>query len=155
MDAGKTEGIIVTGPSDIRRVEAGILGYGCDIGLDVNPFEAGMERLLDLDSKREFIGKAALLRIRELGPKRRIVGIEVFGEALEQGVFTERWPVIVGDQVGEVLIALHSPRLEKNIGYAMVSIDHTALDSPLSIKSPIGVLEAKVARLPFVSPIKT
>ena len=155
LDAGKTEGIIVTGPSDIRRVEAGILGYGCDIGLDVNPFEAGMERLLDLDSKREFIGKAALLRIRELGPERRIVGIEVIGEALEQGVFTERWPVIVGDQVGEVLIALHSPRLEKNIGYAMVSIDHATLDSPLSIKSPIGVLEAKVARLPFVSPIKT
>jgi aminomethyltransferase len=83
LDAGKPHGIAVTGPSDIRRVEAGILGYRSDIDLSINPFEAGMERLLDLDSERAFIGKAALLKIRETGVTRRIVGVELAGEPLE------------------------------------------------------------------------
>jgi glycine cleavage system aminomethyltransferase T len=85
-----------------------------------------MERLLDLDSEREFIGKKALLGIREAGIKRRIAGVELFCEPLQQGSFSERWPVLVDEKIGEVLIALHSPRLEKNIGYAMISAFATA-----------------------------
>ena len=43
MEAGRPHGIVATGPSDIRRFEAGILGYGCDISLEVNPYEAGLD----------------------------------------------------------------------------------------------------------------
>lgn len=155
LDLGRPHDIAVTGPSDIRRVEAGILGYGCDINLDINPFEAGMERLLDLDSDREFIGKPALLRIRETGVSRRIVGLQLDGDALEQGVFTQRWPVMMGGQVGEVLIALHSPRLKKNIGYALMSVDHSSLGSSVTVESPLGALTGSVVELPFVKVAKT
>jgi glycine cleavage system aminomethyltransferase T len=154
LEAGAPQGIAVTGPSDIRRVEAGILGYGCDIGLDTNPFEAGMERLLDLDSGRDFIGKGALLRLREAGPKRRIVGLEFAGKPLEQGSFTERWPIMKGGRVGDVLVALHSPRLKMNIGYAMVEIEHASLGSSMTVESPLGLLTARVAEMPFVKPVK-
>ena len=153
LAAGKPQGIAVTGPSDIRRVEAGILGYGCDIGLDVNPFEAGMERLLDLDSGRDFIGKAALLKIRAAGAARRIVGVELDGAPLPQGAFTERWPAGEAGQGGEVLIALHSPRLETNIGFAMVRIEQAALGSSFPVHSPFGVRSAKVVEMPFVKRI--
>jgi glycine cleavage system aminomethyltransferase T len=155
LEAGKSQGIAVAGPSDIRRVEAGILGYGCDISLDINPFEAGMERLLDLDSGREFIGKNALLRIREAGIKRRIVGVELFGEPLQQGSFNERWPIMADEKIGEMLIALHSPRLEKNIGYAMISIEYSDLDTPLTVESPTGRMTAIVVEMPFVKPVKS
>ena len=155
LEAGEPQGIAVCGPSDIRRVEAGILGYGCDINLDINPFEAGMERLLDLDSEREFIGKKALLEIREAGAKRRIVGVELLGEPLEQGLFNQRWPVVKGEQIGEILIALHSPRLELNIGYAMLRNEHSGLGNSITVESPIGELEAKVVEMPFVKAIKT
>lgn len=154
LEAGKPQGITVTGPSDIRRVEAGILGYGCDIGLDTNPFEAGMERLLDLDSGREFIGKQALLDIREAGVKRRIAGLELTGEPLAQGCFTGHWPVMKDDRIGDVLIALHSPRLEKNIGYAMIAVDHSGLGSSLTVDSPLGPLPASVVEMPFVKAVK-
>lgn len=154
LQAGAAEGIAVTGPSDIRRVEAGILGYGCDIGLDTNPFEAGMERLVDLDSGRRFIGKEALLRIREAGVKRRIVGLELAGEPLEQGIFTERWPVTQDGQIGEVLVALYSPRLEKNIGYAMVASEHSRQGSAMTVLSPAGELEGRVVGMPFVEPVR-
>ena len=155
LEAGRPQGIAVTGPSDIRRVEAGILGYRCDIGLDINPFEAGMERLLDLDNGRDFIGREALLRIREAGVKRRIVGIEMDGDPLEPGKFTERWPVVKGEWIGEVLVALHSPRLEKNIGYALIAIEHSSLGSTVTVDSPVGALTAKVVEMPFVKPVKT
>ena len=155
LEAGKPEGIAVCGPSDIRRVEAGILGYGCDINLGTNPFEAGMERLLDLDSDREFIGKKALLGIRDAGIKRRVVGVELLGEPLDQGLFTQRWPVMKGEKIGEMLIALHSPRLQKNIGYAMLAIEHSGLGSSITVESPVGELEASVVEMPFVEAIKT
>ena len=155
LEAGKSQDIAVTGPSDIRRVEAGILGYGCDISLDTNPFEAGMERLLDLDSEREFIGKKALLEIREAGIKRRIVGVELPGEPLPHGTFNQRWPVLAGEKIGEILVALHSPRLEKNIGFAMVAIEFSSLGTSMSVETPMGVLSAKVVATPFVKPVKT
>lgn len=154
LKAGLPEGIAVTGPSDIRRVEAGILGYGSDIDLGTNPFEAGMERLLDLDNGQEFIGRDALLRIRETGVKRRIVGIELAGKPLEQNLFSERWPIARDGKIGEVLIALHSPRLKKNIGYAMIPIEHSSLGSILTVDSPVGMLEAQVIQMPFVKPVK-
>jgi aminomethyltransferase len=154
LEVGESQGMAVTGPSDIRRVEAGILGYGSDISLDINPFEAGMERLLDMDSEREFIGKKALLRIREAGIKRRIVGVELFGEPLPQGSFSERWPIMAEEKIGEMLIALYSPRLEKNIGYAMISIDYSNLDTQVTVESPTGKMTAKVVEMPFVKPVK-
>ena len=154
LEAGRPHGIVVTGPSDIRRVEAGILGYGCDIDINTNPFEVGMERLLDLDSERDFIGKQALLKIRETGTTRRLVGVELLGEPLEQGGFTQPWPVVKDEKIGEIYVALHSPRLEKNIGYAMVEIEYAITGTSLMVESPIGKFEARVVEMPFVRSIK-
>ena len=154
LEAGKPQNIVVTGPSDIRRVEAGILGYGSDINLDTNPFEAGMEKLLDLDNESEFIGKKALIDLRKTGTRRRIVGLELIGEPLKQGIFRNKWAVFNNKKIGEVLIALHSPRLGKNIGYAMIEIEYSKLGTAVNIKSPVGELMAKVVEMPFVQSVK-
>ncbi|MEE9563185.1 MAG: glycine cleavage system protein T, partial [Thermoanaerobaculia bacterium] len=60
MEAGKPYNITPTGPSDIRRIEAGILNYGIDMTLDNNPFEVGLGWLVEFDQEAEFIGKEAL-----------------------------------------------------------------------------------------------
>ena len=127
---------------------------GCDIDLNTNPFEAGMERLLDLDSERDFIGKQALLKIRETGTSRRLVGVELSGEPLEQGSFTEFWPLMKDQKIGDITVALHSPRLQKNIGYAMVEVEYATTGTSLMVESPIGKLEARVVEMPFVQSIK-
>ena len=67
MEAGKPFDIRPTGPSDIRRVEGGILNWGADMTIENNPFEVGLERLCKLDGDHEFMGKAALRRVREQG----------------------------------------------------------------------------------------
>ena len=152
LEAGRPHGIAVTGPSDIRRVEAGILGYRSDMDLSTNPFEVGLERLVDLDKPADFIGKAALTRIAKQGVRRRLVGIEIPGEPLT-ALFEARWPVLQdGAKVGEVTIALHSPRLAKNIGYAMVPVALAALGTNLTLETPWGEAEAAVAEKPFVKP---
>ena len=163
LEAGRPHGIAVCGPSDIRRVEAGILGYGCDIDLDTNPFEAGMDRMVDLDSGRDFIGRQALVDIRATGVTRRIVGIELDGAPLAPGAFAERWPVMPGGDgadgpigpIGDVRIALHSPRLEKNIGYAMLTIARTEPGTAVTVAAPHGDIAARVVEMPFVKPVKS
>jgi glycine cleavage system aminomethyltransferase T len=154
LAAGEPFGIVVTGPSDINRVEAGILGYRCDMDLGTNPYEVGLDRLVDLDAPADFIGKTALARIRDAGVSRLLVGIEIAGEPLPEP-FQARWPVTVdGTTIGEVTVAVYSPRLEKTIGYAMVDVAHSALGSRLEVRAPWGVVPAMVAEKPFIKPTK-
>jgi glycine cleavage system aminomethyltransferase T len=70
MKAGKPYNITPSGPSDIRRIEAGILNYGIDMTLDTNPYEVGLERLVNLDKAAEFIGRDALRRLSKQGVKK-------------------------------------------------------------------------------------
>ena len=60
-----------------------------------------------------------------------------------------------GTPVGRVTSAIYSPRLEKNIGYAMVPVEHAKLGTRLSVCIPgVGDREAVVVRKPFVDPKK-
>ncbi len=121
MKAGKKYEIRPAGPSDIRRIEGGILNFGADMTTENNPYEAGLDWAVDLDKKAEFIGREALRRIKKEGVKRKLVGLEIDGAAIE---FNQtKWEVHVdGKTVGNITSAVHSPRLKRNIGYAMVRL---------------------------------
>jgi aminomethyltransferase len=134
-------------------VEGGILNWGADMTIENNPFEVGLERLCSLDGGFEFMGKAALRRIRDEGVRRRLVGVEIGGDKLDMN-FT-RWPVHANQgRVGEVTTALWSPRLEKNIGYAWLPLELSALGSSVAVSTPNGEREASVVPMPFVDPLK-
>ncbi len=153
MDAGRPYNIRPTGPSDIRRIEAGILNYGTDMTLENNPYEVGLERLVDIDKREDFIGRDALRRIQTEGVRRRLAGVEIEGPALPFN-FT-RWPVRKGSEpVGVVTSAVHSPRLEKNIGYAMVPAACAALGTRLTVETPLEEAPAVVVVMPFMDPAK-
>jgi glycine cleavage system aminomethyltransferase T len=154
MDAGKPYDLRPTGPSDIRRIEGGIFNWGADMTYDNNPYEMGLDRLVDLDMDLEFIGKDALRRIRDHGISRRIVGVEIEGERFPTLNFT-KWPVFAeGDAVGRVTSAVYSPRLEKNIGYAWLPIELSQEDASLTVASEWGSRGATIVRMPFVDPEK-
>jgi glycine cleavage system aminomethyltransferase T len=153
MEAGGPYQIRPTGPSDIRRVEAGILNYGADMTLENNPYEVGLDRLIDLDKEHDFMGRDALRRIRDGGVARKLVGVEITGDPL---AFNDaKWPARVGGKdVGRVTSALYSPRLRKNIGYAWVPTAHAELGTPLTVETPFGEAPAEVVPRPFVDPTK-
>jgi glycine cleavage system T protein len=153
IEAGAPYQIRPTGPSDIRRVEAGILNYGADMTLENNPYEVGLGRLVDLEKKEEFMGREALRRIADQGVERKLIGIEISGERL--GFNDRMWPVRAGNQtVGRVTSALFSPRLSKNIGYAWVPTELADLGTELTIETPLGEAGAVVVPVPFVDPAK-
>jgi glycine cleavage system aminomethyltransferase T len=153
MEAGDPHRIRPTGPSDIRRVEGGIFNWGADMTYENNPFELGLDRLVDLDVA--CVARDALSRIAAEGVDRRIVGVELDGERFPWFNFT-KWPVSIdGSQVGKVTSAVYSPRLEKNIGYAWVPIGLAELGTGLHVESEWGPREAKVVAMPFWDPEKT
>jgi len=154
MAAGRPHGIRPTGPSDIRRVEAGILNWGADFTLENNVYEVGLERLVDEDKRGPYIGREALRRIRDEGVSRKLAGIEIEGARIEFN--STKWPARAGNQVvGPVTSALWSPRLKKNVGYAMLPIAHSSAGTVLNVELPGGdVRRATVVPMPFVDPQK-
>ena len=149
MAAGKPFGIVPTGPCDIRRIEAGILNYGIDMTLDTNPYELGLERLLALDKRADFVGREALKAIRSNPLKKKLVGVEIAGPKMDLN--TTRYPVKSG---GHVTSAVHSPRLKNNVGYALVPPEYAARGTRLEIEAPDGMRAATVAAMPFIDPGK-
>jgi glycine cleavage system aminomethyltransferase T len=59
-----------------------------------------------------------------------------------------------GERIGDVTSACYSPRLDKNIGFAMVPIEYTDLGTELEIERPEGVVSATVADRVFIKPEK-
>ena len=157
MEVGKPYGVKPTGPSDIRRIEGGILNWGADMTYENNPLELNLERLLDLSLPEEAcISIAALKRIKSQGVRHRIVGVELDGDPFPalNGV---KWPAYRGngdEQIGKVTSAIYSPRLRKNIGFCWVPIDLAKDGSTVRVETEWGRRTAKVVSIPFVDPDK-
>ena len=154
MEIGKPLGLSPGHTSAIRRIEGGMLSYQADMDCNVNPFELGLDRLVDLEMDADFIGKNALKKIKEEGVKRRQVGIVINGPPLENSN-TSYWPIFIDSkEVGFVTSAIHSPRLNKNIAMAIVSIDYSSLNTAASVETPHGTYPVKVVEKPFYDPKK-
>jgi aminomethyltransferase len=161
IEAGKPYGLRPIGPSHIRRIEGGMLAYGCDMTIDTNPFEVGYDYrwMVDLDQESDFVGKAALKRIKDEGISRLLVGLEMDGTPLgsyNDGSMVDPFPVMGADgtPVGQVTSACFSPRLVRNIGLAMLDIGHTALGTEVQVSTPTGQRAGTVVDKPFVDPKK-
>ena len=141
--------------SSIRRIEAGMLSYHADMTLANNPYEMGMGRLVDLDMEADFISKAALTLIKERGVSQQLVGLEIDGAPfVDSNDFF--WPVLKeGVKVGTVTSAIYSPRLQKNIALAMISIDHTASGRVLQVDKLSETRACTVVPIPFYDPKKS
>jgi glycine cleavage system aminomethyltransferase T len=152
LRAGEPYDIRPTGPVDIRRIEGGIFNWGADMTYDNNPYEMGLDRLVDLDV--ECIARDALRRISESGVERRIVGIEMDGERFPT-LNNVKWPASRdGEQVGKVTSACHSPRLEKNIGYVWLPEGLAREGTELDVDTEWGPRRATVVPMPFIDPQK-
>ena len=154
MEAGKKFNLQPGHTSSIRRIEGGMLSYHADADINTNPFELGMDRLVNLDNDNKFIGKDALIRIKEKGIKRKQVGIIIDCDPLE-GPNTTFWPIIKNDkQIGKITSAVYSPRLNKNIALGMKEIDHTETKTLFEIEILNILYNGIVVEKPFYDPNK-
>ncbi len=154
MAAGEEDAIRPIAPSEARRIEAGIFNWGSDMTLRDTPFHVmGLERLVE-QQPQDYIGKAALERVRAEGVDRKLVGI-VFDEDKPLPGIAAIWPARHdGAQVGRVTAAAWSPGLERNIGYVWVPIELAGPGNSLEVDSEHGLLTGSTAAIPFVDPTK-
>jgi aminomethyltransferase len=151
MAAGAKHGIAPGGPSAIRRIEGGLISYGADATIADNPFELGLSRLVDLDGG-DFVGRAALQKIKAAGITRKLCGLLIDGEPLSaaNNRFWECFSSLSDSADGEVRSAIYSPRLGKNIAIAMLSLSAAQSGAKITVAAPDGKREAQVCDLPFI-----
>ena len=154
MEAGKTHGLEPGHTSSIRRIEGGMLSYHADADINTNPFELGLDRLVNLDADINFVGKNALKKIKQDGIKRKQVGIEINCEPLK-GPNTTFWELQKDNKIiGKVTSAVYSPRLKKNIALAMIEIDYSEIGAELKVKTNENQFNCKIVEKPFYDPKK-
>ena len=154
MEAGKQFNLQPGHTSSIRRIEGGMLSYHADADINTNPFELGLDRLVNLDNDNKFIGKEALIKIKEKGIKRKQVGMIIDSDPLK-GPNTTFWPILKNNSnIGKVTSAVYSPRLKENIALGMVSIENSEIDNSFEIKMKETTNKAKVVLKPFYDPKK-
>jgi glycine cleavage system aminomethyltransferase T len=154
MVAGMAFGLKPGHTSSIRRIEGGMMSYHADADIKTNPYELGLDRLVNLDIEADFIGKAALRRIRDQGVSRIQVGVIIDGAPMK-GPNTTFWAITRdGTEIGKVTSAVYSPRLERNIALAMVAVAHAPVGTEVDIMTPSGSARATVVERPFYDPQK-
>lgn len=154
MVTGLSMGLKPGHTSTIRRIEGGMLSYHADADIQTNPFELGLDRLVDLEMETAFIGKFALQRIRDNGITRRQVGVILDGAPLATPN-TRFWALShQGEPVGKVTSAVYSPRLQANIALAIVDLAAAELGTELEVTTHEGPRQARVVEKPFFDPRK-
>ena len=154
MAAGTPFGLKPGHTSSIRRIEGGMLSYQADADINTNPYELGMERLINPDMEAEFIGKDALLRIRKNGVSRKQVGLRIECAPLKEPN-TTFWKIRKnGKTVGKVTSAVYSPRLEQNIALAIVSAELSEIGNVVDVSMLSGTAQAYIVETTFIDPKK-
>ena len=154
--AGEEFDLKVIAPSHVRRLEAGILSYGQDMDIENNPFEVGLDWQIDF-TKDDFIGKQALLAIREAGVLQKLVGLMMGGDPITW-YNEDFWPVrdLEGGDAGYITSAFYSPTLATNIALATVPVASADVGTRLKAVLPgaPAPVDAEVVPTPFKDPGK-
>lgn len=147
LSAGKDRGLLPAGlgARDTLRLEAGYCLYGHELDEQTNPLEAGLGWTIKLN-KDDFIGRDALLKVKEQGPKRKLIGVEM----IERGVCRGSYAIYEsGQQIGALTSGAPSPTFNKNIGMGYVETSHAVVGNTIHIDIRGKPTAARIVALPF------
>lgn len=132
------------GARDTLRLEMKYCLYGNDINDETTPLEAGLGWVTKLD-KGDFIGRDPLVKQRDAGVPRRLVGLEVTDRIARQHCAV----LHNGEIVGEVTSGTRSPSLGKNFAIAYVPSALSKAGTPLVVDIRGKEAAAVVVKTPF------
>ena len=133
------------GSRDTLRLEAGMPLYGNELDRDHNPYEANMGWAVKLE-KGEFVGRAALSRIRERGARRRLVGLVMRDNAVARHGYPVRAD---GDKTGVITSGNASPTLNEKIAMAYLPTEAAAIGGEVEVVVRDRPYRAEQVKLPF------
>jgi glycine cleavage system T protein (aminomethyltransferase) len=147
LEAGAREGLVPVGlgARDTLRLEKAYPLYGHELDDATTPLEAGLEWVTKF-SKSSFIGRDALLRQKQEGIKRKLVGLEL----LEPGIARSEYPLLKdGKIIGRVTSGTKSPTLGKSIALGYVAVEESKIDTVVDVEIRGRRTKTKVVSLPF------
>ena len=148
--AGEAHGMMPYGMEalDALRWEKGFIFFGFDATAANNPYECRVHTFIRYDCG-DFLGRKALMNIKERGPAKMLMGIEVDGNSLARGGSELR---IGNKRVGNVVAGFHSPNLDRNLGYAYVDAPYFKAGTALNSDVDGVTTKVTVVEMPFLDP---
>jgi aminomethyltransferase len=133
---------------DSLRFEPGFPLYGHEISADITPLEANLGWVCKFDA--DFIGKEALLKQKETGLTKKLIGFEL----TEKGVPRQDYAVTTetGQPIGTVVTGLYAPTVDKYCGHAFISPAYATVGTPLKVIIRDKSKAAIVVKRPFYVP---
>jgi len=119
--------------------------FGNDIDETTNPIEAGLGWATKVD-KGNFLGREAIMQVKEKGATRKLVGFEMKQRAVPRNGYKI---LKDGDEIGYVTSGTFSPSLEKGIGIGYVTVPFNEVGTSISIEIRGKGVEAEVVKTPF------
>jgi len=133
---------------DSLRFEAAMSLYGHELSENIDPLTAGLSFAVDF-GKSKFIGKEPLLKLKNNGVDKKIVGLEMIDKAVPRKgyeIFAN------GNNIGYTTSGMKSPTLNKFLALAIIDIKYTETDTVVQVKIRDAFKNAKVVSKPFYIP---
>ncbi|MCX5844758.1 MAG: glycine cleavage system aminomethyltransferase GcvT [Deltaproteobacteria bacterium] len=146
LEIGKDFGLKPAGlgARDTLRLEAGMMLYGNDMDETVTPLEVVYGWVTNLE--KDFVGSAALRKLKENGLTRKLVGFEM----MERGIARHGYKVFNdGGEIGAVTSGTFTPTLQKAVGLAFVPISYNKPGTEILIQIRDHLAKARIVGLPF------
>ncbi|MGI9056665.1 MAG: glycine cleavage system aminomethyltransferase GcvT [Pyrinomonadaceae bacterium] len=151
---GAENGILPCGLAarNTLRLESAMSLYGHELGDDISPLEAGLGWICKLKKDSDFIGRDVLIKQKENGLERKLVGFEM----KDRGIARDEFPVIInGEKLGVVTSGSPAPFLKKNIGLAFVPTEFANIGQEIKIDVRGKHLTAEIVPTPFYKRVKS
>lgn len=151
MEAGKPYGAMLCGlgaAGSSIPLEKGYLS-GREYNENINPFEAGLGWTVRLN-KGDFIGRDALMAIKEKGVSKKLIGFEL--EDSSKVAKNGNSILVGGKAVGKVTSGGYGFTLEKSIGLGYVETDYTAVGTEIEVDLGDSKVKGKIVVKPFYDP---
>ncbi len=133
------------GARDSLRLEAAMHLYGQDMDITTNPWAAGLGWVIDLE-KGDFLGRTALVALKEVGISQKLVGLEM----QERGIARHGYAILTqGDIVGTITSGGPAPSLNRNIAMGYVPTVLAKVGTELQVRIRNQDLTAVVVKRPF------
>jgi aminomethyltransferase len=155
LEAGAEFGIVPCGlgARNTLRLEAGMPLYGHEITDETTVLETGLDRWLKLEKDSDFLGRSALLALKESGgPAKKLVGLEM----AERGIARDGYAVLneAGEEIGIVTSGSPAPYLKTNIAYAYVPTAVAESKEDVFVQVRANKVRAKQVPTPFYKRVK-
>jgi aminomethyltransferase len=134
------------GARDILRLEAGLPLHGNEISKDINPYQANLERFVNL-GRDDYIANVSLGKIIEKEIAISLIGFKVFDRIIPR--HHNKILNLSNKEIGYVTSGSYSPHLDMSIGMGYVQTNESAIANKVNLQIRNKIVKAEIIKLPF------